>query len=108
MSYGIYVVLDNTVEGLVHISLLDMFNPILQEGYSLSCAISCETFKIGDVVSVKVIGTDILNGNVDFAMADTEIIDTPKTPKTKQRKSTEKRFEKEKGRKSPKKTKYRR
>ena len=108
MSYGIYVVLDNTVEGLVHISLLDMFNPILQEGYSLSCAISGETFKIGDVVSVKVIGTDILNGNVDFAMADTEIIDTPKASKTKQRKSTEKRFEKEKGRKSPKKTKYRR
>ena len=32
----------------------------------------------------------------------------PKTPKTKHRKSTEKRFEKEKGRKSPKKTKYRR
>ena len=41
-------------------------------------------------------------------MADTEIIDTPKASKTKQRKSTEKRFEKEKGRKSPKKTKYRR
>ncbi len=108
MSYGIYVVLDNTVEGLVHISLLDMFNPILQEGYSLSCAITGENYKIGDTVTVKVIGTDILNGNVDFAMADTEIIDTPKISRPKQRKSTEKRFEKEKGRKSPKKTKYKR
>ncbi|MBR4036251.1 MAG: ribonuclease R [Oscillospiraceae bacterium] len=108
MSYGIYVALDNTVEGLVHISLLDMFNPILREGYSLSCAITGETFKIGDTVSVKVIGTDILNGNVDFAMADTEIVENPLYEKPKQRKSSEKRFEKQKGRKSAKKTKYRR
>ena len=107
-NYGIYVSLENTVEGLVHISLLDMYNPILQEGYSLSCAITGENYRIGDTVSVKVIGTDILNGNVDFAMADTEIIETPKISKPKQRKSTEKRFEKEKGKKSPTKTKYKR
>ena len=110
MSYGVYVVLDNTVEGLVHISLLDMFNPILNDGYSLSCSITGETYKIGDTVSVKVIGTDILNGNVDFAMADTEVIDTPKSKSSqpKQRKSNEKRFEKQKGKKSPQKTKYKR
>lgn len=108
MSYGIYVVLDNTVEGLVHISLLDMFNPVLNEGYSLSCSITGETFRIGDTVSVKVIGTDILNGNVDFAMADTEIIENTAKTQPKQRKSSEKRFEKQKGKKSPKKTKYKR
>lgn len=108
MSYGIYVVLDNTVEGLVHISLLDMFNPVLNEGYSLSCSITGETFRIGDTVSVKVIGTDILNGNVDFAMADTEIMENTAKIQPKQRKSSEKRFEKQKGKKSPKKTKYKR
>ena len=108
MSYGVYVVLDNTVEGLVHISLLDMFNPVLNEGYSLSCAITGETYKIGDRVSVKVIGTDILNGNVDFAMADTEIMESPKSQRPKQRKSNPKKYEKEKGKKAPKKTKYRR
>ena len=54
MSYGVYVALDNTVEGLVHISLLDMYNPILHEGYSLSCAITGENYRIGDTVSVKV------------------------------------------------------
>lgn len=108
MSYGIYVVLDNTVEGLVHISLLDMFNPVLNEGYSLSCSITGETFRIGDTVSVKVIGTDILNGNVDFAMADTEIMENTAKTQPKQRKSSEKRFEKQKGKKSPKKTKYKR
>ena len=108
MSYGIYVVLDNTVEGLVHISLLDMYNPVLQEGYSLSCAITGENFRIGDTVSVKVIGTDILNGNVDFAMADTEIIDTPAKSQPKQRKADPKKYEKQKGKKSPSKTKYKR
>ncbi len=108
MSYGVYVVLDNTVEGLVHISLLDMYNPILQEGYSLSCTITGESYRIGDIVTVKVIGTDILNGNVDFAMADTEITYTSAPQQKKQRKSSPKRYEKEKGRKAPTKTKYKR
>ena len=107
MSYGVYVVLDNTVEGLVHISLLDMYNPILQEGYSLSCAITGESYRIGDIVTVKVIGTDILNGNVDFAMAGTEIVQSP-APQQKTRKASPKRYEKEKGRKAPTKTKYKR
>ena len=108
MSYGIYVALDNTVEGLVHISLLDMYNPVLHEGYSLSCAITGETFRIGDTVSVKVIGTDILNGNVDFAMADTEIIRPQPESQPKQRKADPKKYEKQKGKKSPSKTKYKR
>ena len=108
MSYGVYVALDNTVEGLVHISLLDMYNPILNEGYSLSCAITGENYRIGDTVSVKVIGTDILNGNVDFAMADTEIIHTPAKSQPKQRKADPKKYEKQKGKKSPSKTKYKR
>ncbi len=108
MSYGIYVALDNTVEGLVHISLLDMYNPILQDGYSLSCTITGENYRIGDTVSVKVIGTDILNGNVDFAMADTEITHTPARPQPKQRKANPKKYEKQKGKKSPAKPKYRR
>lgn len=107
MSYGVYVVLENTVEGLVHISLLDMYNPILQEGYSLSCAITGESYRIGDVVTVKVIGTDILNGNVDFAMADTEIVQAAALQQ-KTRKASPKRYEKEKGRKAPTKTKYKR
>ncbi len=108
MSYGIYVALDNTVEGLVHISLLDMYNPILQEGYSLSCAITGENYRIGDTVSVKVIGTDILNGNVDFAMADTEIVQPTVKSQPKQRKADPKKYEKQKGKKSPTKTKYKR
>ncbi|MBQ3008991.1 MAG: VacB/RNase II family 3'-5' exoribonuclease [Oscillospiraceae bacterium] len=86
-NYGIYVTLENTVEGLVHISMLDMFNPVLTEGYSLYCPISGEEYKIGDVIDVKVTGTDILNGNVDFAPADVEINVPKKKPEKRKEKS---------------------
>ena len=109
MNYGIYVALENTIEGLVHVSMLDMINPVLTEGYSLYCPISGITYKIGDNVSVKVIGTDILNGNVDFAMADTDVNETyTQKPKQKERKSSKKRFEKQKGVPTHKKVRHKR
>ena len=66
MSFGVYVALPNTAEGLVHISLIDMVNPILQEGFRLYCPVTGKRYTIGDTVKVKVLGTDILKGNVDF------------------------------------------
>lgn len=69
-SFGVYVALDNTVEGLVHISRLNMVNPVLTEGYSLSCPVTGMVCKVGDDMDVVVEDTDILNGNIDFAPAD--------------------------------------
>ena len=66
MSYGVYVSLPNTAEGLVHISLIDMVNPILQEGFCLYCPVTGKRYSIGDEVKVKVIGTDIIKENIDF------------------------------------------
>lgn len=108
MNYGVYVTLENTVEGLVHVSLLNMYSPILDEGYSLKCPVSGVCYKIGDKVRIKVIGTDVLNGNVDFAMADLVKDLTKPKHNEKGRKSNKKRFEKEKGVKAPKKVKYQR
>lgn len=68
-NFGIYVALDNTVEGLVHVSALEMVSPILEEGYSLSCPVTGIGYRIGDNVKVMVTNTDILNGNIDFAIA---------------------------------------
>ena len=65
-SFGVYVELPNTAEGLVHISLIDMVNPILQEGFRLYCPVTGRRYTIGDEVQIKVIGTDILKGNIDF------------------------------------------
>jgi len=108
-NYGIYVTLENTVEGLVHISLLDMFNPVLTEGYSLNCMISGTEYKIGDEIRVKVVGTDILNGNVDFAPADVEIsLPQPKKPQSTQEKHTSKRPKKDTGKQKRTKLKHKR
>lgn len=65
-SFGVYVALENTVEGLAHVSVLDMVNPVLTEGYSLVCPVSGKKYVIGDSVKVVVLGTDIFNGNIDF------------------------------------------
>ncbi len=70
MSFGVYVELDNTAEGLVHVSLTDMVNPILQEGFCLYCPVTGKKYTIGDTVKVKVIGTDILKGNIDFEFVE--------------------------------------
>ncbi len=108
-NYGIYVALENTVEGLVHISLLDMFNPVLTEGYSLNCMISGTEYKIGDKIRVRVVGTDILNGNVDFAPADVEISSPqPKKSQSVQEKHTPKRPKKDTGKQKRTKLKHKR
>lgn len=65
-NFGIYVALENTVEGLVHVSVLGMATPTLQEGYSLSCPVSGKKYVIGDEITVKVLGADIFNGNIDL------------------------------------------
>ena len=70
MSFGVYVELDNTAEGLVHVSFIDMVNPILQEGFRLYCPVTGKRYTIGDTVKVKVIGTDILKGNIDFEFVE--------------------------------------
>ena len=70
MSFGVYVELANMAEGLVHVSLIDMVNPILQEGFRLYCPVTGKRYTIGDTVKVKVIGTDILKGNIDFEFVE--------------------------------------
>lgn len=108
-NYGIYVSLENTVEGLVHISLLDMFNPQLTEGYSLFCPVSGEEYKIGDEIRVKVVGTDILNGNVDFAPVDVEFVQPQKSaPVQRKDKSSPKRPKKDTAREKRTRLKHRR
>ncbi|MBR5520689.1 MAG: ribonuclease R [Oscillospiraceae bacterium] len=108
-NYGIYVSLENTVEGLVHVSLLDMFNPILTEGYSLHCPVSGEEYKIGDSITVKVVGTDILNGNVDFAPRDVEMDHKPaKRSQPEIRTFKEKRPKKDTGKEKRTKLKHKR
>lgn len=64
-NFGIYVRLDNTIEGLVHIKTLDGYyylddNDNLTDGSNI--------FRIGQKVKVKLTNIDLDNRNIDFIL----------------------------------------
>lgn len=70
MQFGIYVELENTVEGLIHVSHLSSDHMDLVEGISLTDPIMGKSYRIGDAVKVKVISVNVSQGNVDFDLAE--------------------------------------
>lgn len=69
MQFGIYVELANTVQGLIHISRLSADHMELTEGVSLQDPLTGKSYRIGDVLRVKVVGADVSQGHVDFDLA---------------------------------------
>ncbi|MDY0405155.1 ribonuclease R [Virgibacillus sp. 179-BFC.A HS] len=79
-SFGMFVELDNTVEGLVHVSYLtDDYYHFDERSYSLIGERTKKIYRIGDSVRVKVIGVNIDEHVVDFELAG-------KKPKQKKKK----------------------
>ncbi len=70
-SYGFYVELPNTVEGLVHIRSLNGYYRFDQERMQLSNMYGSVTYRVGMEVKVKCIGASKGNGNVDFRVITT-------------------------------------
>lgn len=72
-SWGFYVELDNTVEGLVHVSTLvgDYFK-FDEAKYEMVGEDSGITYRLGEKVKVMVHGVDLTNRTVDFIVADFE------------------------------------
>lgn len=70
-SYGFYVELPNTIEGLVHVTSLkgDYFN-YSEETYELIGENSNKHYKLGQTVKVIVAGTDEIVRTIDFELAD--------------------------------------
>ncbi len=69
-SWGLYVELPNTIEGLVHITALDDDYYIYDEAaYELKGERTAKRYKLGQKVRVKVIGTDKLQRTIDFKIA---------------------------------------
>ena len=64
-SFGFFVELDNTVEGLVHISSLDGYYTFMPNMMSLVSE-NGNKYTIGDSVTIKVVGANKLEGTVDF------------------------------------------
>ena len=70
-TYGIYVELPNTVEGLVHAASLqgDYFEYNERE-YELIGTHTGNTYKLGQAVRVRVTGADRLSRTIDFEMVE--------------------------------------
>lgn len=69
-SFGVYVELPNTVEGLVRADALSDRPLLLTEGVSLADPVAGRKWRLGDVLRVRVTAVDVAQGNVDFVPAE--------------------------------------
>lgn len=70
-SFGMFVELDNTIEGLIRIStLMDDYYIYDELNYCLVGERNRRVFKIGDVVKVKVVNTSLEKREIDFELVD--------------------------------------
>lgn len=72
-NYGLYVELPNTVEGMVHVTTLrgDYYNYI-ESTYEMVGENTGKSYKLGQTVKIRVIGTDKLVRRIDFELVDPE------------------------------------
>ncbi len=72
-SFGIFVELENTIEGLVRISSIDddyyIYEP---EKYRFVGERSKKIYAIGEPVKIKVVNADILSREIDFELVENE------------------------------------
>ena len=70
-KWGMYVELENTVEGLVHVvNMTDDHYDYLEERHEMTGSHTGKTYKLGQRIRVRVIGTDRLLRTIDFEIAD--------------------------------------
>ena len=72
-KWGIYVELPNTIEGLIHVTNMrdDHYNYI-EQNYEMVGERTGKTYKLGESVQVRVIGTDYLQRTIDFELVGKE------------------------------------
>ena len=70
-SFGIFVQLENTIEGLIHFSnMLDDYYNFDEENYYIIGERTKKTYRLGDSVKIEVVGADPLKRKIDFALID--------------------------------------
>jgi ribonuclease R len=66
-NFGIFVELDNTIEGLVHVSYLtDDYYRYDEKHYAMIGERSGNVFRIGDEIEVRVINVNVEEASIDF------------------------------------------
>lgn len=72
-KWGAYVELENTIEGLVHVTnMRDDHYEYWEEQYELIGAHTRNVYKLGQIVRVRVLGADRLQRTIDFEFCDDE------------------------------------
>lgn len=67
--YGMYVQLDNTIEGLVHFSnMLDDYYKFDEQNYHIIGESTKKKYRLGDAVKIRVIKTDLVKRTIDFML----------------------------------------
>ncbi len=70
-SFGLFIELDNGVEGLLHVSsLTDDYYEFVQEQYAMIGAASGRRYRIGDEIEVILARADVKERLIDFVLAD--------------------------------------
>lgn len=70
-SFGIFVELENTVEGLVRVSSMDDdYYQYDEAHYQFIGERTKKTYKIGERVRVQVVGVDVSQGKIDFILVE--------------------------------------
>ena len=70
-SFGAFVELDNTIEGLVHISnMTDDYYHFDEENYKLIGERTKKQIKIGEIVKVKLVNVNLMKRDIDFKFVD--------------------------------------
>jgi ribonuclease R len=70
-NFGIFVQLENTIEGLVHFrNMLDDYYNFYEDNYYIIGERTGRIYRLGDVVKVEVVGADPLRRNIDFNLVD--------------------------------------
>ncbi|KUO77527.1 MAG: ribonuclease R [Clostridia bacterium BRH_c25] len=72
-SFGMFVELENTIEGLVHMSNMeDDYYQYDEVHHTLIGERKRKTFRIGDNVRIRVLSSDIANRTIDFVLLDSK------------------------------------
>lgn len=66
VPHGIYIELDNTVEGMCRPEDIENANFVFDGGIQFKDFSSGKTIRVGDSVKIKVLRTDVSSGNIDF------------------------------------------
>jgi ribonuclease R len=70
-AFGLFVELENTVEGLIHISNLDDdYYTFVEKSYMLIGERKKKMYRLGDAIRIVVSSVDMATRRVDFAIDD--------------------------------------